>query len=153
MRVRAPSRARGSAVLVAASVAVLACHVVLAPEWDPVLDRGVADIAQQTDAFLAKMERAAGTPEGSYAANAAFYGDAAAAVRTLRLRAESSAKSKDIVASLEGVLKSLEDLRSVHEGRGDQGLPKVAITTARSGLETQFRSLFVIEAALRRDRT
>lgn len=126
------------------------CTVRLVADYDPVLDRGITDLARDVDAFLARMEQTAGTPPGAYSTNVSFYADSAATVRILRLRAESAAKGEDIAQALSDVLVSIEDLRAVHAGRGDRGLPGVAIQTARAGLETQFRSLFVIEAALLR---
>jgi len=147
-------RARGSlggrvAIIFLAFAFATGCKVKLIADYDPVLDQGVANLATEVDAFLTKMEHTAGTPQGAYAENAVFYTDTAAAVRTLRMRAESQPKSEKLVQALDLVSRSLEDVRGRHEAHAEKGLDAAFIGPARSGLETQFRALFMIESTLR----
>lgn len=147
-------RARGSldrraAVLFLALAFTAGCKVKLIADYDPVLDQGVSKLATEVDAFLTRMQQTAGTPAGTYAANAGFYIDAAAEVRTLRMRAESQPKSGKLVEALDLVAKSLEDVRGRHEAHGEKGLDAAFVGPARSGLETQFRALIEIESTLR----
>jgi hypothetical protein len=148
MQPRARYVARAITLLVALAAAS-GCTVKLIADYDPVLDQGVAELATNVDVFLSKMERTAGTPQGAYSANAAFYADAAATVRTLRLKAESQPKNQKMVEALDLLSKSLEDVRGRHEAHGDSGLGPAFVGPARAGFETQFRALFMIESTLR----
>lgn len=146
-RERAHLRAAYAALafLVAAS-----CTIRIAPNYDPVLDRSAADVAARIDAFLTRMEIVAGTPEGTYAKNREFYGEVAAAIRTLRLRAEAAPKTEKIVSSLDLILENVEELRGLHEEQRETGLRRAEADPSRKAFASQFRQLFTYEGALRR---
>jgi hypothetical protein len=129
---------------------LVSCTIRLAPDYDPVLDRSAADVAARLDAFLTRMELVAGTPEGTYAKNRELYGEVAATLRTLRLRAEGAPRTERIVKSLDLILENVEDLRGLHEEQGPVGLRRAEVDPSRKAFATQFRLLFTYEAALRR---
>jgi hypothetical protein len=146
--------ASGGHVARAAALALVlvftGCKVKLIADYDPVLDGSATDLSTRTSAFLSKMEVAAGTPAGSFAANQAFYADVQGQVTTLKLRSDQQEKSERIKELLDLLTKSVDDLRLLHERSGDAGLRKALIDPARSALETQFKALFTLENALRR---
>ncbi len=129
---------------------ISACTVHLIADYDPLLDSGATALSNKVNAFLAKMETASGTPSGTYAANVGFYSEAQGDLKTLELRAANAPQSEKILESVRLLSENIENLRKLHEGRGNQGLSRPILDPARSALEIQFRALFAVENALRR---
>lgn len=132
------------------TAAAPACVIRVAPDYDPILDSSAHAVATKVNAFLDKMGQAAGTPAGEYAPNAAFYSDVVGELTTLRLRTAQQERAGKLEESVGLLLKSVDELRQLHQAGGAAGLSKPILGPARSAIETQFQALFAVENSLRR---
>lgn len=138
-------------LLAAFALTASACTVHLITDYDPYLDSHAADLGTSVDAFISKMESAAGKPEGAYAANMSFYNDTRSTLNTLKLRAAASAKSDLIVAIIDQLTTNITNLESLHKSGGDGGLKKELAEPAQAALDIQFAALYKLESALKRN--
>jgi hypothetical protein len=87
-----------------------ACAVVLVGPYDEVTDQAITDLANRTEAFLMRME-ATGAP---YHGNEAFYYDAKARLRAIRLRAALYPKNGGELELMDNLSKNLDNLAELH---------------------------------------
>ena len=125
------------------------CAVRLIMEYDDQLDKGLTTLQQSTEQFLSQLDSEAGSPKAADSANKDFYIHAEASLRTLETRAQSEPKSKIVYMQMEELRKSYEDLKGLHQLDGDKGMSPGEIHSARSGIESQFVSLFTLQLALK----
>jgi hypothetical protein len=139
------------ALFVTIIAALVACGPVrLVSPYDEAIDRGASEIHTRVTAFIDKMTTLAGKPEGTYAANTAFYADLKASVATLKLRAQAQGKN-EVTVNLVGELgTNVENLRRLHESSKDAGLPSILATPALSAIEVNCAAIVRFEVAKRR---
>jgi hypothetical protein len=131
--------------------ALVACGPVrLVSPYDEALDHGASEIHTRIAAFVDKMTALAGKPEGTYAANTAFYADLKASVATLKMRAQAQGKNEVTVALVAELSTNVENLRRLHEGSKDAGLPAVLASPALSAIEVNCAAIVKFEVAKRR---
>lgn len=147
------SRLAAVAVLLAAlGPASSSCTVKFITEYDQVMDEEVTRLQGDVESFLTQMETKAGSPQGTYAENSAFYADLHGALTALRVRAEAADKAELFVEHMDLLMASVRDLKQIHEGRGQAGMDSTLIDPARSALTMQFRAILKLNAALREGR-
>lgn len=130
-------------------LALAGCTVHLIMDYDPVLDQSITTAQSQTETFLSQLDSEAGTPAAAYSANTTFYVTMEAELRTLQTRAQSEPKSSIVVKQVTELQGSFTDMQNLHKLDGDKGLGHLEITTARSGIESEFLSMLTLQLALK----
>jgi hypothetical protein len=147
----APPLHRALALWIVVVTAALACGPVrLVSPYDEAIDRGASEIHTRLVAFVERMTAVAGKPEGTYAANTAFYADLKASVATLKLRAKAQGKNELTVALVGELATNVENLRRLHESSKDAGLPSILASPALSAIEINCAAIVRFEVAKRR---
>ncbi len=118
-------------------------------DYDEALDQSLTALQLSTEEFLGQLDSEVGTPAAAYRSNSSFYVHADASLRTIKTRAEAEPKSEVIVKQLQELQGSLDDLQGLHKLDGEKGLSAIEITSARSGIESEFQSLFALQLALK----
>jgi hypothetical protein len=151
-RAARPLAARFRPALLIAIVAVwVACGPVrLVSPYDEAIDRGTSEVHTRVVAFIERMTTLAGKPEGTYAANAGFYGELKANIATLKLRAMAQGKNEITVALVGELATNTETLRKLHESSKDAGLPSILALPALSAIEVNCAAIVKFEVAKRR---
>jgi hypothetical protein len=121
---------------------VSSCVMFVGP-YDEVTDKAISDLEIKTEQFIAKMENT----HGDYASNKAFYVDAKASVRSIKLRAELYPKNSGELKELDLLSQNLDNLEKLHRAGPLTGL---VADGARTALEANFKSLMQIELAKKR---
>jgi hypothetical protein len=117
--------------------------VILVGPYDEVTDQAITDLANRTEAFLTRME-ATGAP---YHGNEAFYYDAKARLRAIRLRAALYPKNTGELELMDNLSKNLDNLADLHRTGPLKG---IAGEVAWKELETNFQALLQVELAKKR---
>lgn len=136
--------------LVLLIIFITGCSVKLISDYDQLIDQYATELQSEIETFLIKMERSAGTPEGSYAENIGFYDQIQGTLATLLLRAETIAQDKTVAEQIVLLQKNLENLRQLHEGRGEKGLTAELTGSMRVAFNTQFKAIVKLQNALKR---
>ncbi len=126
------------------------CSVKLISDYDQLIDQYATQLQSAIETFLIKMERSAGTPEGSYAKNTGFYDEIQGTLTTLLIRAETTDDSKIVAEQIILLQENLENLRKLHEGQGEKGLTQALTGPMRAAFNTQFRAVIKLQTALKR---
>lgn len=116
--------------------------------YDAKLDTDANALNGEISAFVEKMNAAQNTPEGTYETNKQFYVDVKAKLDALRTQAEAS-NGAELAKHFTLIAENVESLRTLHEGRGDQGLSELLSGPALSAIDTQFKSLATLQATYR----
>jgi hypothetical protein len=122
----------------------------LVSPYDEAIDQGASEIHTRIVAFVERMTSVAGKPEGTYAANPAFYGDLKASIATLKMRAQAQGKNEITVALVGELATNVENLRKLHEMSKDAGLPSILASPAVSAIEVNCGAIVKFEVAKRR---
>jgi hypothetical protein len=137
--------------LVIALMAVsLGCTVKLIADYDEIIDKTATDLQGKIETFLTRMERTAGTSEGEYDNNTAFYDEIKGVLSSMKVRARAIPKNELTVQHIELIEENIENLRKLHEKQKEKGLTKTYIDPARTALNTQFTALITLQNALKR---
>lgn len=126
------------------------CSVKLISDYDELIDQYATELQSDIETFLIKMERLAGTEEGTYTANTGFYDGIQGTLNTLALRAEMLDHNKIIVEQIVLLQANLENLRKLHELQGVKGLGKDLIEPMREAFNTQFKAIIKLQKSLKR---
>ncbi len=126
------------------------CPVHFVSDYDQVTDETATALQTKVDTFLLKMQAAAGTPEGDYNHNKAFYDDMDGALQALLSRAEAIPQNDFTVEQVAALQRSMMDLRKLHEERGSKGLTGTFVGPAKSALDINFKAIIALEGAKRR---
>jgi len=137
-------------LVIAFMLVSLGCAVRLIADYDEIIDKSATDLQGRIETFLTKMERTAGTSEGEYANNTAFYDEIKGTLSSMRVRAEAIPKNKHTVEHIELIEQNIENLRKLHEKQKEKGLTEAHIGPARNALNTQFTALIKLQNALKR---
>jgi len=114
----------GVAALLLLSLAVSGCAVTMVPPYDEQIDTGLTQLYGDTVVFVDNMIASAGTPEGTYAQNQAFYNEALGTIESLSVRAEAHRVMNDC-PSTALVARAFASARIPDEVKGAIGsLPK-----------------------------
>ena len=123
------------------------CSVKLISDYDEVIDKSVTELQKKVEAFLIKMEGSAGSSEGEYINNRSFYNEARVEISAMRLRAEAIPENNITVQHINEIEKNIENLRMLHEKRGQKGLTKDLIEPVRAIINIQFKAMLTLEFA------
>jgi hypothetical protein len=126
------------------------CSIKLISDYDQLIDQYATQLQGEIETFLIKMERSAGTPEGSYAKNMGFYDQIQGTLATLLLRAETIGKDEIVAEQIVLLQKNLENLRQLHERQGEKGLTRELTGPMRVAFNTQFKAIIKLQNALKR---
>jgi hypothetical protein len=126
------------------------CSVKLISDYDQLIDQYATELQSDIETFLIKMERLAGTEEGTYTANTDFYDGIQGTLTTLALRAEMLDDNKIVVEQIVLLQENMENLRKLHELQGVKGLGKDLIEPMRVAFNTQFKAIVKLQNSLKR---
>lgn len=115
--------------------------------YDPALDSTMTQVQQDTEAFFTQLQFAGNTDAGTYTATRAFYQHTEPTLRTLLTRAQAAPKSHLVADQIANILAGIEKLQATHQRDGM--LNPTLLTLERTALESQFRSFFTLELALK----
>jgi len=127
-----------------------ACKVKLISDYDEVIDHSATELQKRVEGFVHNMEGAAGTPNGTYNANKAFYDDVRTDISALRVRAMAVSNNSLTLQEIDGIEKNIEKLRQLHDMGGANGLRPAVAEPALSALNVQFVALLKLELAKKR---
>ena len=80
-----------------------ACKVKLISDYDEVIDHSATELQKRVEGFVHNMEGAAGTPNGTYNANKAFYDDVRTDISALRVRAMAVSNNSLTLQEIDGI--------------------------------------------------
>jgi hypothetical protein len=144
-------RVRVVALLVWGVMLTLGCGSIrLVSAYDPALDRGTSDVFAKVASFTSRMTRLAGSPEGTYEANAGFYDDVKGEIGALEMRAEAEDKNELTVGMLKELDDNVDRLRKLHERAKDAGLSPFVAEHALQAIRVNCVSITKFELAKRR---
>ena len=139
--------------IVLAFVAATACHVKFVSDYDDKLDSAVTDVHTSISDFLTRMAEDSGTPAGTYAKNKGFYSETLATLASIRMRAEANNdqnRNSRTIEQIQGLEKTIGQLKQVHASNGAAGLSPAFIEPARSSIDTQCKAITTFELAKKR---
>jgi len=146
------ARGRGGPLVlslaVLAAAALTGCSIRLISDYDELIDKSATEFHQKLEKLLVELERTAGTPAADYANHVGFYDEMLAGVRTMRLRAASSARAKIVEKQILRIEKNIEALREMHK----TGMKKVDIPPLRTAFFSQFTAVVKLQQELKRGR-
>ncbi len=123
------------------------CAVHFIAPYDATLDNTMTQVQQESELFFTRLEDAQGTDKGSYEATKDFYLKTKATLHTLLTRAQAVPKSDRVADQIGIIEKTIERIQGMHQR--DKILSQPNITGDRALLESEFRSFFTLELALK----
>lgn len=142
---------RLAALLFAAALGLAAggCVTVrLVGAYDAQVDEGATRLQRGMDAFLTRLASVpADDASRTYAPNRTFYIDYGVDLRALEMRAASLPRNTITVQQLEGIERSVEQLRAVHEAQN--GLSTAVLPAYRDQFNQSWRAILTLELAKR----
>lgn len=126
------------------------CSIKLISDYDELIDQYATELQSEIETFLIKMERLAGTTEGTYTKNIGFYEEIQGTLTTLALRAEMLDDNKIVAEQIALLQKNLENLRELHELQGEKGLSQELAEPMKVAFNTQFKAIIKLQNALKR---
>lgn len=123
--------------------------------YDQVIDQTATSLNSEINSFLDKMERCAGTPEGTYEKNVESYEKLNSTLNTLKARALLLPKNELIAQQIESLIIAIEGLRNTHQSPpyDINGLDKRVIELNRKEINHLFVSIVKSENALKRGKS
>jgi hypothetical protein len=141
-RKKAPLAAAISTFMVAA-ILLAGCAVKFIGDYDDTIDKGVTDVQQRTELYMAKLQSTPTTPYDQ-----TFYDDIDARLAVLKSRASSLPKYPIIVEQI-GNLRSQVDTFQKLDKSSSRPFPSVVITDAESAIAVSVESILKLELALK----
>lgn len=138
------------AVLVVTWAAASSCKVRLVSDYDEITDQSATELQKKLEGFIHRMVAHAGTQEGSYAQNSAFYDDARTDLSALRVRASAFERNEQTIKQIDLIRSNVDNVEKLHQLGGDRGLRKAVADPALDLLNTQFTALIKLELAKKR---
>ena len=138
---------RTRALLLLLPLLLTGCAVRLIAPYDQNLDTTMTQVQQDTETFFTQLQFADPVNDGSYDKTKAFYLHTEPTLRTLLTRAQAAPKSQAVADQIGNLLATMELLRTTHQR--DTTLNPTLIDLERATLESQFRSFFALELALK----
>ena len=121
------------------------CVHFVAP-YDATLDNTMTQVQHDTELFFSQLQEAQ-PPNATYDARKDFYVNTEATLRTMRTRAQAVHKNHEVADQVAQIESSIERIQGQH--KRDGALPQAALNVDRGLLESEFRSFFNLELALK----
>lgn len=144
---RCRKRTSAASVLLALAVAALlfaGCAVHLIGGYDDTIDSGITDVQQKAELYFAKLQSTPNTPYDQ-----SFYDDIDSRLAVLKSRAVALPKNEIVVSEIANLKTQFDDFEKVDK-ISPRPFPAIAVTAARSGIETSVESILKLEFALKR---
>ena len=138
---------RAAFLLLAMCLPLAGCALRVIAPYDATLDSTMTQVQQQTEVFFTDLQFAAGTDAASYNASKAFYQRIEPTLRTLLTRAQATPRGHAVADQIANILAGVEKLQATHQRDGT--LNPALLALERSAFESQFRSFFALELALK----
>lgn len=123
---------------------LLACSIKLVSSYDEQIDRSATTLQKQMDRFLTGL---AAEPQPTYAKSQDFYDDYAVELRSMLVRAQSHPKNTQTEKQIELMMKSLEDVRQMHEAGP---IDNEVLKTTRDMFNQSWKAIITLEMAKKR---
>jgi hypothetical protein len=123
------------------------CQVHFIAPYDETFDTTMTTVQQDTELFFNKLQDAKQTAAGTYEANAAYYEKTEATLHTLLTRAQATEQADQVATQIADIEGAVEHIQQSHQR--DTYMNSEQITIQRGLLESQFRSYFTLELALK----
>jgi hypothetical protein len=120
------------------------CAVKLIGDYDDTIDTGITDVQQKAELYFAKLQS---TPDTPYDQN--FYDDIDSHLAVLKSRAVVLPKNDILVTQITNLKAQFDDFEKVDK-ISPRPFPAIAVTSARSGIETSVESILRLEFAMKR---
>jgi hypothetical protein len=156
------TRSLGSLAFVASFVIALAlglssCTVRMIADYDAFTVEKTTQLQEQCESLCVALEEAAATPDLAddlYPAQAEAYDAIEVSLRLLESRVDIVKKNEITKEQVGELRKSFEAIRRTHRERSEanppKGLSAMTVKTLRESLMLQFRSILVLQEALKR---
>ena len=122
------------------------CAVHFVAPYDATLDNTMTQVQHDTELFFSQLQEAQGH-DASYNTNKDFYVRTEATIRTLSTRAQAVPKNHLVADQVTRIESTLERDQAQH--KRDDVLTSAILTVDRDTLESEFRSFFALELALK----
>lgn len=132
-------------------IALVLCGCVsvkLIADYDQKIDDGVTALQKKSEAFLVRLERVAGSPEGNYTNFISTYDDIKVDLSSLQVRADAVALNRLTGEQLSLLRDSFEKIEERHR---TNGLRPLIVQESRKALDRQFTAILKLEVAKKRD--
>jgi hypothetical protein len=129
--------------LVVAAFLLSGCAVRLIGDYDDTIDKGVTDVQQRAELYLAKLQSSPNTPYDQ-----GFYDDIGARLAVLKSRALSLPKYPIIAEQLTNLRAQFDSLQKLDKSSA-RPFPSVAVTDAESAIAVSVESILKLELALK----
>ena len=126
-------------------VPLTGCVHFVAP-YDATLDTTMTQVQHDTELFFSQLQEAS-PAEAAYDTRKDFYVKTEATLRTLVTRAQAVHKNHEVADQVAQIESSIERIQGQHKRDGT--LPQAALNVDRGLLESEFRSFFTLELALK----
>jgi hypothetical protein len=123
------------------------CAVHFIAPYDSTLDTTMTQVQQGSELFFTQLQDAQGTDKGSYDSTKDFYLRTEATLHTLLTRAQSVPKSDRVADQIANIEETIERIQGMHQR--DKVLSPANLAGDRATLESEFRSFFTLELALK----
>ena len=131
-------------LLLSVSTSLAGCAYNLIAPYDATLDSTMTQVQHDTELFFNQLQEG---HAGSYEASKDFYVRTEATLRTLLTRAQAIPKSHLVADQIARIESTLERDQGMH--KRDHVLSSENLTSDRETLESEFRSFFRLELALK----
>lgn len=127
--------------LIAASLTTVGCMIRFIGDYDDVIDKGVTDLQQRTEVYLAKVQA---NPPAPF--DQSFYDDVNARMKVLKTRAALQTKYKIISEQLDLLQKNFDLLQQLDQKRP---FPPGAVQSADDGIVRSVEAIEKLQLALK----
>ncbi len=138
---RRSTRFRPISLLLVAAIVLTSCQVRFIGDYDDTIDKGVVDVQEKTETYLAKLKA---DPPAAF--DQTFYDGINAKLATLKSRATLMPKYPIIRDQLGLLENSFSDLQKLDKMRP---FPAKAVDTAKTLIEASIESIERLELALK----
>ena len=129
-----------------ALISLPGCAVHFVAPYDATLDTTMTQVQHDTELFFGQLQEAQ-PPDATYDARKDFYVKTEATLRTLLTRAQAVHKNQEVADQVGRIEGEVERIQRQHKRDGT--LPQASLNVDRGTLESEFRSFFNLELALK----
>lgn len=122
------------------------CTVRLIADYDEQTDASITELQRKVETFLTRLERSAGRPEASHAANVGFYDEMRVALSSIEVRAAAIPRNEITRQQLSLLRDSLNTLEELHK----TGISTEQVQPLRTAFNTSFGAILKLELAKKR---
>jgi hypothetical protein len=135
---------RAFLALAVAAFLLAGCAARLIGNYDDAIDTGITDIQQKAELYFAKLQSTPSTPFDQ-----SFYDDIDSRLAVLKSRALALPKNQLVVTEIANLRAQFDDFEKLDK-TSQRPFPTIAVTAARSGIETSVESILKLEFAMKR---